>query len=108
MNKIAGSGIDYGALSTGVANKIGTNPLGSIISTVLPLVLTVAGFILLFYLIFSGFQYLMSGGDPKAIQQAKLNLTYAVVGFVVVLGSYLVVQLVAGALQLTPIISIFP
>jgi len=67
--------------------------LGSITSALLPLIYTVAGLLLLAFLIMGGFQYLTSDGDPKATQSAQAKLTSAVVGFIIVFVSYWVFQI---------------
>ena len=52
------------------------------------------GAITLFILIFtSGFKYLTSGGDPKALEAAKKTLTYAIGGFLVFIFSYLILKI---------------
>lgn len=67
--------------------------LGSITSSFLPLIYTVSGLLLLAFLIMGGFQYLASGGDPKATQSAQAKLTSGVVGFIIVFVSYWVFQI---------------
>ncbi|HLD91826.1 MAG TPA: hypothetical protein VI795_00355 [Patescibacteria group bacterium] len=53
------------------------------------------GGITLFILIFtSGFKYLTSGGDPKALEAAKKTLTYAIGGFVLFIFSYLILKII--------------
>ena len=81
--------------------------LGSLVSALLTYVLPLAGLILLLYLIMSGFQFMTSSGDPKAMEGAKQKLTNAVIGFVIVFGAYWLVQIVAGILGLENITSIF-
>lgn len=77
--------------------KIGLNQnltsLGSIISTVIPYLFGIAGFLLLLYLIFGGFSYMLSGGDPKAVESAKQKITNAVIGFVIIFAAYWLVQI---------------
>lgn len=50
---------------------------------------TIALFIML---VIGGFKFLTSGGDPKATESAKSTMTYAIVGLVVIIGSYLVLR----------------
>jgi len=57
-------------------------------------VLMAGGAIILFILFLSsGFRYLTSGGDPKAVEGAKKTLTYAVGGFVALAFSYLILRI---------------
>lgn len=68
--------------------------LGAIISSFLPYVLGIAGLLLLLFLIMAGFQYLTSGGDPKATQSAQSKMTSAVVGFVLLFVAYWLFQII--------------
>lgn len=52
-----------------------------------------AGFIL-----WGGFKYIKSEGDPGKIAEAKTAILYAIVGLVVALGSVAIVQFVQGGL----------
>lgn len=58
-------------------------------------VLMAGGAITLFILLLSsGFKYLTSAGDPKAVEGAKKTLTYAIGGFVTLAFSYLILRLI--------------
>jgi len=57
-------------------------------------VLMAGGAITLFILLLSsGFKYLTSAGDPKAVEGAKKTLTYAIGGFVLFIFSYLILKI---------------
>jgi hypothetical protein len=57
-------------------------------------VLMAGGAIVLFILLLSsGFKYLTSSGDPKAVEGAKKTLTYAVGGFIALAFSYLILRI---------------
>lgn len=45
------------------------------------------------YIVWAGYQFFSSGGDPAKAEKARANLTYAVIGVVLVLVAY---ALVAG------------
>lgn len=81
--------------------------IGFIINTVLNYLFPLLGIVLLIYLIFGGFTYMTSTGDPKKIQSAKLTLTYALAGFAIFIAAYWVVLFVAELLDIPIIISIF-
>ncbi len=68
--------------------------LGSVITAALTYLLPLAGLLLFLFLVFSGFQLLLSAGEPKKIEAAKARLTYAVLGFFLLLVSYWVVKVV--------------
>ena len=41
-----------------------------------------------------GFQYITSGGNPKATESAKNTLTYAILGMILVGAAFLILQLI--------------
>ncbi len=67
--------------------------IGDIISKLLPYLFVLAGLGLLVFLILGGFQLMVSGGDPKATEQAKGKITGAVIGFIIIFISYWLVQI---------------
>ena len=91
----------------GDPTKFSGEKIGVLLSEVLPYVFSISGIALLIFLMFSGFQYLTSGGDPKAIAQAQKNITYAMVGFIVVLASFWAVRLMGATLNLPVLTNIF-
>jgi|SRR3989344_3877422 len=92
--------INFGALENKATPNLGGTTFGSIITTLLTYILPLAGMVLLLYLLFAGFQYLTSAGDPKKVEQAKERLTSALVGFVIVFAAYWIVQIVGTVLGL--------
>lgn len=74
--------------------------LGTIVSILVYYLLPLAGIVLLLFLLFAGFQFMTSGGDPKKVEQAKERLTSALVGFVIVFAAYWIVQIVGTVLGL--------
>jgi|GEM_PF-670763 len=77
--------------------------LGGTVSLLVTYLLPGAGLLMLLYLIFGGFQYMLSGGDPKAVQAAKGKITGAIVGFIIVFLAYWIVQAVAIILGISSI-----
>ncbi|HJY98422.1 MAG TPA: hypothetical protein VJ227_01770 [Patescibacteria group bacterium] len=66
---------------------------GELVGNMLPYVFGLAGITLLIYLILGGFQLMTSRGDPKAIQAAQGKITNAVIGFVIIIIAYFLVNL---------------
>ncbi len=56
--------------------------------------LAMAGFALMIFV--SAYKYALAQGDPKALEGAKGTLTFAIFGFVVVLGVFVSVQILQG------------
>lgn len=67
--------------------------LGAIINEFIKYLFPFTGLLLFVYLLMGGFFYLTSGGDPKAMEQAKSKITNAIVGFVIVFAAYWIVQI---------------
>ena len=84
----------------------GLDSPAAIVNQAIPIIFFFAGFILLVMLIIAGYQYITSRGDPKALSQASGRLTFAIVGFLVVFGSYwllaLLNTLAGGFLTILP------
>lgn len=63
-------------------------------SNFVSVILAFAGIILFVMFIVSGFRYLVSGGDPKAVEAAKGTLTQAILGLVILVLAFLILVLI--------------
>jgi TRAP-type C4-dicarboxylate transport system permease small subunit len=70
----------------------GPNSLASIVGLGLNLLLLAALFLSLFYLIWGGFNWLMSEGEKQRISQAREKVVYAIIGLAVVFMSFLIIN----------------
>lgn len=77
---------------------LGGITIGGLISSILPYVFGAAGIALLIYLVIGGLQMMLSRGDPKAIQSAQAKITNALIGFIIVIISFLLVRLIGQLL----------
>ncbi len=68
--------------------------LASIVTNALPIVFSVAGIILLLYLLWGGFDYLTSMGDPKKAESGRNKITNAVIGFIIIFAAFWLVQII--------------
>jgi len=71
--------------------------LGSIVvilKNIIQLLAPAAAIAFFIMLLVGGFQFLTSGGDPKAVGAAKNTLTYAVIGIILVVAVWLVLLLI--------------
>ncbi|MBI2611626.1 hypothetical protein HYW54_02650 [Candidatus Gottesmanbacteria bacterium] len=66
--------------------------LASIINAAVPILFAFSGIALFIYLVWGGFDYLTSMGDPKKAEQGKNRITHAVVGFIIMFVAFWVVQ----------------
>ncbi|MCG2685740.1 hypothetical protein L6258_00010 [Candidatus Parcubacteria bacterium] len=69
-----------------------------IFSRLLTGVFALAGLAAFSYLLIGGFKYLTSGGDEKAVTAAKATLTTAVVGLIIVVAGYILLNTLSTVL----------
>jgi hypothetical protein len=58
-------------------------------------VLLFAGIVALFMIIISGIRMILSGGDSKNVEAAKKSLTYSIIGLIIILLSFFIVNVFA-------------
>ncbi len=68
--------------------------VGRLISDIIPIVLGVGGFVAVIMIVISGIQFITSSGNPEAAGAAKNRLVYALIGFVVIIMSFAILQVV--------------
>ncbi len=59
------------------------------------------GMVVLVTLLFGGYKYITSQGDPKAMTSAKATLTFAIIGLILVVASYFIIDAIARFSGLT-------
>lgn len=74
-------------------SKIGT--LGDLISRILTFLMPAAGLILLFVLIWGGVDFMTAQGNAEKIKSAWGKITSGLIGFILLISSYLIVRLIA-------------
>ena len=65
-----------------------------ILENIIKLLAPAAGIAFFIMFLIGGFQFLTSGGDPKAAGAARATLTYALIGIILVVVSWLILVLV--------------
>ena len=86
------------------------NPLKDIgtveelIGAVFNAILGIVGALALILLALGGIQYMSSGGDKIAVEQARGRITSAIVGLVVVFGAWLVINFIGNILTGEPLV----
>jgi len=53
-----------------------------------------AGIVLFVLIIFGGFKYITSGGNPEAAASGRRIITYAIAGLIVIAASYLILVII--------------
>ncbi|MFA4817688.1 MAG: pilin [Parcubacteria group bacterium] len=94
--KLSGKGIEI-PTDTGLPDPPGG--IAKIIRNLLTWLLGIVGVIAIIGFVISGIQYLTSAGDEDRMQSAKRNMLYAIIGVVVVLSSFVVIQAIQYALE---------
>jgi hypothetical protein len=73
--------------------------LGSAVSVILPNILVFAGVLLFIMIIYSGFQLISLGGqynlNSEKVTKAKQMTYYAVIGFLLVISAYFILQIIS-------------
>lgn len=72
----------------------GLTQLEGVFSAVISSVVGLAFITLLILLVWSGFKFLMSGGEPKAIASARDTMTWAMLGVVFLVLAWIILQLI--------------
>lgn len=76
----------------------GAGAFTSLIQSIINILLFLIGAIAVIMIIIGGLRYVISGGDQGAITGAKNTILYAVIGLVVAIMAYAIVNWVVGAL----------
>jgi hypothetical protein len=87
------------ACSQGGSQKETLFGAGGIFTVIANTLVFIIGAISVIYLIVGGLRYVTSGGDSKAVTAAKDTILYAVVGVVVAVISFALIQFVVNALN---------
>ncbi len=70
-----------------------------IFATIANTLIFLVGAVAVIFLIIGGLRYVVSNGDSKAVEGAKNTILYAIVGIVVAVISFALVQFVINALN---------
>ena len=91
------AGIQDGADVTKEGNELGqAGDLETTVKNVINIILYVIGIVAVVMMIFGGFQYITSAGDAAKVTKAKNTILYGVVGLVIAILAYAIVNFVIG------------
>jgi hypothetical protein len=82
--------------NTAVCKAQGTDNATSMVTTIINTLLYILGIIAVIMIIVGGIRYTTSNGESAGIKGAKDTITYAVIGLVVAILAYAVVNFVVG------------
>lgn len=83
-------------------NTVNSNDLMEQANAIINVVIGVIGFVAVAFIIFGGIQYTTSAGDPGKVKKAKDTILYGIIGLVVSMLAYAIVNFVlANAFKTT-------
>lgn len=88
-------GVEAAKTSEMPSNLLGN---GGVVNNVTSTILYVLGILSVIMLIVGGVKYAMSAGDAKAVTDAKNTILYALIGLVIAILAYAIVNFVLGVL----------
>lgn len=81
-----------------MTNKSNTNDLMKTVNQIINIVIGVIGFVAVAMTIYGGVQYTTSAGDPGKVKKAKDTIMYGIVGLVVAILAFAIVNFVLSSL----------
>ncbi len=78
----------------GLAGSVSSLTIGGIIAGLLKLALVVAAIVFFFILVIGGIRWIISGGDKGQTEQARAQITAALVGLVIVFAAWAIAGLI--------------
>jgi len=82
----------------GPYEDVGSTGVASIIGTVIESALSLIGVIFLVLMIYAGYNWMIARGEEEKVEKAKDTLTRAIIGIIIVIGSYAIWSLVFAKL----------
>jgi len=82
----------FNPLNTALGGSADNGQLGSLVARIINWAVAIAGLLAIIFIIISGYQYMTSVGDPGQAKNAMGNLTFAIIGLVVVLTAYVIIN----------------
>jgi TRAP-type C4-dicarboxylate transport system permease small subunit len=73
----------------------GYNTIGDIVNNLVPFVITIGGIMLFLILMWGGYDYVTSQGTPEKIKSANAKITAAIIGFVLLVLSFLITRIIS-------------
>jgi len=80
-----------------VTNANNKNNLMSTVNTIINVIIGVVGFVAVVIIIMGGISYTTSAGDPGKVKKAKDTILYGIVGLVIALLAFAIVNFILGS-----------
>jgi len=88
------AGVGDPEVKLGIENRVSFSNFGELLGNIIIASMVIAGLMVFFYLIMGGIQYITSGGDKAQAEAARDRITYALIGLVIVVGSFAIIKLI--------------
>jgi len=69
--------------------------IGPLLQTAVSWIFTFAGIIAFLFIIYAGIRFITSGGDAKQVESARKILTYAIIGLLIILSAFFIINIIA-------------
>jgi cytochrome bd-type quinol oxidase subunit 2 len=93
-NLCSGSNGDLTGQTSGNCNDQASNSVSHLITVVVNVLSVIVGVVAVIMIIFGGFRYITSAGNPEGAKSARSTILYAIIGLVVVALAQLIVHFV--------------
>ncbi len=85
--------------SQGLRNPLRVSSIEELLELILDIVVTFSVPIIVFFLIYSGFLYVMAQGKPDKIKTATTAFTWTIIGGVIVLGASVILTVITNTVK---------
>ena len=106
MDKLLAFSIGTGATPTYTLSVPSVMPQGdilaSIVTNAITILLIIVGVFALFSIIFSGLQWIMSGGEKEKLEKARKRLVFSIIGLLIAFLSFFIINLVQTEFGIKP------
>lgn len=89
------NGVPQGGFETGGAGQ-------SFIQLGITLLFTIGIILTVIFILVAGIQWITSSGDKEKIQKARTRLTYSIIGLIVIIGAFFIINVVISLLGGNP------
>ncbi len=89
----------YAEFGFNISSHIGFTTFESLLVGILNIFLVIAIPIIIFFIIYGGFQYVTARGNVQQTEQATKTITYAIIGGVLAIGAVAISQVVANVVN---------
>ena len=82
----------------GLENPLNSPTLMGLLTSILDVIMVFAVPLIVFFIIYAGFLYVTAQGNEETVKKAHRALLYAVVGGVIILGAWIILDVISGTI----------